>query len=161
MTKYEVLWAEVKKTGEKNGKPWAIMNMTLRDPQGKDTENVTTFDTVSPGHFLEGEIETGQYGLSFKKAPTPKQVAGSNFKTQQIENVMNKKNESIKTFQDSKEFSIMVASSMSQSVALAIAEYEKMDVNDPANPELIDLVTKWRKWVIDNWSVDKTDIPAF
>lgn len=97
MAKFTIQWCEIKKTGEKNGKPWAITKMHLRDEHGNLTEDVDTFDAVQNGATIEGEITTGQYGKNFVKA---KAVAGSNFKTQQIEKAMDKKADQIAKAQD-------------------------------------------------------------
>jgi hypothetical protein len=98
--KFKIEEVKIKKEGEKNGKPWKITSMTLIDEHGVTTENVDTFDAVESGFFIEGEIEKGQYGLNFKKTPSAKQQAGANFKSQQIEKVMDKKADQIAQAQD-------------------------------------------------------------
>ncbi len=64
--KYTITWCEVKKTGEKNGKPWKITTLTLKDEQGLVIENVDTFDEVINGETIEGVVVDGQYGKNFK-----------------------------------------------------------------------------------------------
>lgn len=149
--KYSVTWCEVKKTGEKNGKPWTITTMTLNDENGVEIEGVDTFDTVSPGHTIEGEIIEGQYGKNFKKAPTPKQVAGSNFKTQQVEKVMERKEQSISRAMDNKDWSIKTSSTMRDAVLLAVAEGNPTKEN----------VLKWREWLWNNFNVAEDLYPPF
>lgn len=95
--KYEIVWSVVKKTGDKNGKPWQITSLTLKDEQGNVTENVDTFDTVINGTTLEGEITQGQYGKNFVKA---KAVAGANFKSAQTKEFMDIKAKNIAQAQD-------------------------------------------------------------
>lgn len=149
--KYQITWSEVKKQGETNGKPWSISSMTLKDESGKITDKVDTFDTIVTGAFIEGEIETGKYGLNFKKSATPKQVAGANFKTAQIEKTMERKEKSISGFQDNKERSIKVSSTLRDAVTLAVAEGKPTPEN----------ILKWRTWLLNNWDIDPTDTPPF
>ena len=154
--RYQIKWAEQIKTGEKNGKFWAMSKMTLTDPNGKDTENVTTFDSVMTGSFIEGEIvQNGQY-LNFK---TTKQVNGSNFKTAQIEKTMERKEQSIGKFQDNKEWSIKLASSMGKAVDLAIASLKNEDNLTETNYH--EAILSYRKWILNNWDVEPTDLDAF
>lgn len=153
--KFKIESSEVIKKGNTNGKDWAMTKMTLIDEQGVKTEGVTTFDTVVTGAEINGEIaQNGQY-LNFKQA---KAVASANFKQAQVEKSMERKEQSIARFQDDKEFSIMVSSTMRDAVQLAVAEYT---INKASFDNLDACVLKWRKWLIDNWGVNKTDIPAF
>lgn len=150
MAKYTITWCETKKEGEKNGKPWKITSLTLKDEHGNTIDKVDTFDPVMNGETVEGEITESQYGKNFKKM-TPKAVAGANFKTQQMEKVIERKEQSITKFQDSKEQSIKLASSMSGAINLAIAEQNPSPEN----------VIKWRKWILNSWDIDPTDLNAF
>lgn len=159
MKKYTIEWSEVIKTGTGANGEWKMTKMNLKDEAGEMIEGVTTFDPVMTGGTLEGEIVVTDKGYkNFKKAPSPKAVAGASFKAKQIDETMQRKEKSIERFQDSKEFSIMVASSMSQAVNLAIAELGQFQTG---TVDLEKLVLKWRDWVIAHWNVDKTDTPAF
>lgn len=104
---------------------------------------------------IECELEKNDKG--YWKLVTPKKVAGANFKAIQIEKTMEKKEQSISKFQDNKEFSIKVASTMRGAIDLAIAEYTK-------NPNSLDnldrLIEKWRKYLWENWEVDETEITS-
>lgn len=96
--KYKIDWCEVKKSGSTNGRNWEIMEMTLTDEQGVKTEKVSTFDKVMPGMEIEGEITKNDKGyLNFQ---SKKAEAKSNFKTQQMNEVMDKKATNIKEAQD-------------------------------------------------------------
>jgi hypothetical protein len=151
--RYTIQWSEVKKEGEKNGKPWKITTMHLRDENGNLIEGVDTFDPVMSGSTLEGEITQGQYGKNFK---TAKAVAGSNFKAAQTEKLMEKKEQSISKFQDNKEWSIKLASSMGKAVDLAIASLkQETHVTDSMFGESI---MYWRKWILNNWDINPTDL---
>ena len=155
MAKFTIAWCEVKKTGIGAKGPWTITKVTLKDEMGVTIDNVDTFDEVVNGTTVEGEITEGQYGKNFKKI-TPKAVAGMAHKEKVINETMQRKEQSIGKFQDNKEFSIMVASSMSQAVALATAESK-----DIGTQHLDERVIFWRNWIITNWNVEKTDTQPF
>lgn len=96
--KYKIDWCEVKKEGETNGRKWSIMEMALTDEQGVKTEKVSTFDSVMPGQEIEGEVVKNDKGyLNFQ---SKKVEAKANFKTQQMNEVMDKKATNIKEAQD-------------------------------------------------------------
>ena len=104
----------------------------------------------------EGDLVKNDKG--YWKLVTKKAVAGANFKAQQVEKTMERKEKSIAHFQDEKEWSIMVSSTMRDAVSLAIAEYT---INKQSLDSLDRCVLKWREWLIENWSVEKTDKPPF
>lgn len=146
--KYKIEFCVQKKTGNTNGKDWAITEMSLLDEQGVLHENISTFDSVMMGGTLEGEIVTNDKG--YKNFKTAKAVAGANFKTAQIEKTMERKEQSIGKFQDNKELSIKISSTMRDAVLLAIAE---------GKPD-ITTIQKWREWLWNNFEkVD--DYPPF
>lgn len=73
MPTYTVQAAAKKKDVEGRNGPMQVINLTLLDPadnQPKIAEWFTKADTPLPQHGqqLEGELQSGQYGLSFKKA---------------------------------------------------------------------------------------------
>ena len=70
---------------------------------------------------------------------------------------MARKEKSISGFQDNKEFSIMIASSMRGAIDLALAEWKDETVLDTLEQS----IKKWRHWILDNWSVDPKDIQTF
>lgn len=142
--KYQIDWSEIVKEGSTNGRPWKITSMTLKDEQGNITEKVSTFNPVMTGEFITGKIVKNEKGyLNFMnelKAPSFAQN-----KTKQMEKVMERKEESIKTFQTNKEESIKISSTMRDAVLLAIAE------GSPTS----ETIQKWREWLWLNW--DKVD----
>lgn len=151
--KYTVEWCEVKKEGETNGRPWKIMDLTLKDEEGVVTDKVSTFDNVLPGSTIEGQIIKNDKGyLNFQ---SKKAEAKANFKTAQMEKVMERKEESISKFQDSKEWSIKLASSMGKAIDLALAEGE---MNDESRKLAI---KKWREWILNAWEVNPESIIPF
>lgn len=149
--KYKINFCEVKRTGNTNGRAWSITEMALVDEEGNETTNVSTFDSVAPAQEIEGQIVKNEKGyLNFVKKPEPKQVAASNFKTAQMEKTMERKENSIKGFQDNKELSIKISSTFRDAVALSIAE---------GKPEA-DRILAWRKWLWNNYDVDIDDTDA-
>lgn len=116
--------------------------------------NAPDFANLAEGSILVGKMAMeGQYwNISFNEnKPSAGQSGG--FKQAQIEKVMDKKNESISKFQDSKEYSIRVASTMSGAVALAVAEFRDKTVLDTLDTAVL----KWRKFLWNNWEVDLKD----
>lgn len=95
--KYKINWCEVKRTGNTNGRAWSITEMTLVDEQGNETTNVSTFDNVSPGQELEGQIVKNDKGyLNFVK----KQV--ESVRKPNMDRLMDKKASQIGEFQQNK-----------------------------------------------------------
>lgn len=74
-----------------------------------------------------------------------------------LQQLMDKKIEAIEKSQDVKSEAIKLTTSMQLAVSLAIAEY--------ANPKSLDtletLITKYRKFILENWEVDITDTQPF
>jgi len=96
---YLIEWMEVKDGIGKNGKPYTMTKMSLMDETGKKFENVSTFDKVSLGDKINGEVVQNGNFLNFKSAQAE---IRSNYSTQ-------KKEESITKFQDRKAESISAA----------------------------------------------------
>jgi hypothetical protein len=151
--KYKISWVE-KKTG-KSGKEYMVMH--LRDENDVETQNVSTFElSYAPGQEIEGEIvQNGNFKNWRGKLEAPNFIKNSAYKTQQMEKVMDKKNESIGKFQDNKEWSIKTASTMNKAIDLAIAE----KLTDPI--ELKDSILRWREWIWTNWEVGEDQYPPF
>lgn len=164
MAKFTIEWSEQVKTGETKGKIWAITKMTLKDEEGKITEGVTTFDGVQNGATIEGEIiKNEKYGgYEFKKSVSQFRPDFMK-KNAQMEKVMERKETSIGKFQDNKEWSIKVSSTMRDAVLLTIAEYSKRDNNSNGTytPDFEKSILRWRQWLLENWDVEPTDIPPF
>ena len=142
------------------GKPYKMCEVEY---QGKTERvniwsNAPDFANLQEGSIMVGKMtKEGQYwNISFGD-DKPRGGAGSAFKTAQIETTMARKEGSIAKFQDNKEFSIMVASSMSGAIALACAEYKDKTVLDTLDRAVL----KWRQFILDNWNVDPKDIKPF
>lgn len=126
---------------------------------GKETKVSFWNGEVSMEGGLFKPTIVGELGTNAKGYPvlnTPKQAAGNNFKTIQAEKLMDKKEHSIERFQDSKEFAIRTASTMSGAVALAVAQFT--DKNDLRTLE--ELVEHYRRFLWNHWS-DTDKFPPF
>ncbi len=107
------------------------------------------------GAEIEGSIVIdGNYKNLVGAIEKPKGNPG--YKTAQIEKVMERKEASISTFQDNKELSIKMASTMRMAVDLAIAEYT---MNKGSFDKLEELVPKWREFAWNNWDVGSNQYP--
>lgn len=160
--KYKIDVCEVKKEGSTNGRNWKITEMTLIDEAGIKTEKVSTFNSVIIGQELEGEIKTNDKGyLNFiAKLEAPafmKQQSNTAFKTAQMEKVMDRKEQSIGKFQDTKDWSIKTSSTMRDAVLLTIAEKGDIPMSDE---ELGKMVVKWRRFLWNHFDVDLGDTDA-
>ena len=87
----------------------------------------------------------------------PSGGASGAYKEKVIGEAMQRKEASIGRFQDSKEWSIMTASSMNKAIDLAIAEYRDETVLDTLEQG----IKKWRDFIIENWELDPKDYPPF
>jgi len=88
-----------------------------------------------------------------------KPSSGANYpnKTASITKAMDRKEKSIGRFQDDKEFSIMVSSTMRDAVQLAIAEIKDITTLNTLEQDIL----KWRNWLITHWQIDEKDVPPF
>lgn len=158
---FTIRWCEVARKGNTNGRDWVITKMTLVDEKGNETSDVSTFTSVMNGGTLEGRIVKNDKGyLNFvPKLEAPefiKKAGNPAYKSQQIEKSMERKEGSITKFQDNKEWSIKVASTIGKAVDLAIAEYTATQ-----GIVLTERILWWRKWLLDNWDVDYNDVQPF
>jgi hypothetical protein len=150
--RYKINWIE-KRVG-RSGKEYMVMSLV--DETGKETTEVSTFEMqYTLAQEIEGQIVQNGKFLNWKpklEAPDFIKKGNGNFKAQQIEKVMERKEGSISKFQDNKELGIKVASTMNKAIDLAIAE-----LGEKVMPEDI---LRWRKWIWNNWDVELTDTDA-
>ena len=147
--KYKINWLEIK-TG-KSGKQYMVMH--LLDEAGKETQNVSTFNLeYTLSQEIEGQIVQNGNFKNWKPKLDPPQFIKNNsaYKEKIMNETIARKEGSITKFQNNKEWSIKVASSMNKAIDLAISE-------DNATPECI---LKWRKWIWNNWEVSLDDTDA-
>ncbi len=165
--KYTIEWMEQKPT--KDGKPKA--DARLKDEAGAIYEHVTIwgdfpgYAEIMSGHEIEGFIAPAKdpkYAPSLKPLDGPKRAGNANFKHVQDKEVLDIKRGDISHFQENKELSIKIASTMNKAVELAIAEFEYLSrISISTRPELDVLITKWREWLWLNWSMDESKVVPF
>ena len=158
---YKVLSAEPK-VSQKTGK--SFKKLTIQAPEGNRVDvnifpDFPDYANIAPGSVLRGALEQrGEYwNIVSETQSRGKFGASGGYKQKVIEETMLRKEQSIGRFQDDKEWSIMTASSMTNAVNLAIAEYRDKTILDT----LDQAVLKWRKFILDNWEIDPKDIKPF
>lgn len=153
----------------KEGKPKA--DARLKDETGTVYEHVTIwgdfpgYAEIMSGHSIEGVITPAsdpKYAPSLKPLTGPKRASNSNFKHHQDKEVLDIRRGDISHFQENKELSIKIASTMNKAVELAIEEFGFLTRTSIATrPELDGLVLKWREWLWNNWDFKATDTVPF
>lgn len=147
------------KISNKQEKSWndkKYVEAELVNPQG-ELFKVSAWNGEYDGkNEIECELEKNDKG--YWKIVTPKKVAGVNFKAMQVEKTMERKEQSISKFQDSKEYSIKVASTFSNAVNLAIANFKQ---NPTSLRTLEEEVEYWREWCWTHYDVNPEQYPPF
>lgn len=124
------------------------------------------FQNITFGSIVEGDLvpaKDPKYGPTLYP-PKPVQspvVARSGGFGGGMTKLMDKKSESIAQAQGNKEHSIKEASSMTNAVNLAIAEYGTFSGEEHLRPTLDFLITKYRKWILDHWDIPVNLKPPF
>lgn len=155
MAKFSVEWSEVKKEGETNGRKWKMVSMNLKDEKGEMHDGVTTFDVITTGQTLEGEIEIKGNYKNFKNH-IQRPTAGIYNKTAAVEKAMERKEESITKFADRKEEAIAMAGAQRDAVLIVVALMKDKEWSQSVVRETI---TLWRNWFLSDEF--KKDIPPF
>lgn len=144
----------------KTNKPYKMCTVECNSETRKVNiwSNAPDFANLKEGSVFLGNMkkEGDYWNISFEGQNSAPRASGG-FKTAQIEKMVERKETSINKFQDNKEFSIMVASTMSGAVALACAEFKDKTVLDT----LDQAVLKWRTFLLANWNIDPKDVPPF
>src|SRR5260221_9303919 len=116
------------------------------------------FDNIMQGSTIIGTMAfDGKYWNINFDGQKPAMSPTGGYKAAQIEKVMEKKNESIGKFQDNKEYSIKVASTIRLAVDCALAELKDETVLDT----LEEGITKWRRYFWEHWDVDEKQFSPF
>ena len=162
---FKIEWSEKKTTSTGKEK----IDATLKDVTGVVHERVTIwgdypdFATLMTGHDVVGTLTPAKdpkYGPTLYAPRTPKTgYSGPMRSPSAITTAMKNKEAAIGKFQDSKEQSIKVASTFSQSVALAIVEYQTNRQMSTSGPSLEMLQKKWREYCWLNYDCADTDFP--
>lgn len=140
--KYQIQYKEDKMW---NGKPF--VEATLISDDGEEVR-VSAWNNEFAGNVFEGELEKNDKGYwRIKKQASRK----PNF-----DNVMKKKEESIGKFQDNKELSIKLASTLRMAVDLTIAM-----TPEQRETTMEETIKKWRAWLWSEWDKEDKDFNAF
>ena len=147
----------------KQGQKGPYVSATLTDEQGIEYIGINAFN----GEFNVADTWHGDLvkNGNYYNLVSPKMASQSNFRTQQTERLMEKKETAIRGAQDHKEYAIRVASTMSGAVSLAIAEFgtikdETTTAFGQVTP-LETLVDKWRKYLWQHWDDPEKYPPTF
>lgn len=155
MEKLKIL-SVIEKTTSK-GDPYKVVS--VENMGGATIEGITAFkfkfpalETLVAGAEIEGSIVIdGNYKNLVSAIEKPK--GNPAYKSQQIEKSMERKENSISKFQDTKELRIKVASSMNKAIDLAIAEIKDIRTLNTLEQDIL----KWRTWIWEHWDLDITD----
>lgn len=166
MAKFHIEWVEVKSP------EWKIIS--IKPEQGeiitdvsvnkfdKEKKEFPKFDAIMAGQDVEGEFWRSQAGKAYLFAPRPQTTqGGANRGFGGISKAMDKKAENIAIAQDNKEHAIKEASSMTNAVNLALAEYGTFSGEEHLRPTLEFLITKYRTWILNHWSIPVELKPPF
>lgn len=112
---------------------------------------------ITVGSSIDGELKKNDKGYTnlYSNEIKTRGAAPSAFKQKVIEETMQRKETSIGKFQDNKELSIKVASTMNKAVELAIAEIRDIKTLNTLEQDIL----KWREWLWNNWDVGSTQYP--
>lgn len=154
-------WVEV----ATSSKGTSFKKITVETEDGKKYDDAVVFPTYSkynevmPGVTLEGVLADGkEYRGRIGKILTDGNLGArpaSMRSPAAITKAMEKKEASIEKFQDNKELSIKISSTLRMAVDLTIAEYPTREI-PPAES-----IKKWREWLWINWDVDDKNMPPF
>ncbi len=157
--KLKIEWLETKKpdwkvgtfTGEK-GESYTDASINRTDKKGRIFPN---FDGLQPGQTIEGNPWKNPVSNKWSIYPIDeKHSTTGNFSPSGANRMMKEKQEGIKESQERKEDSIKVSASMRDAVQLAITEFNaNVWPTDEDGPNLDILITKWRKWLLNNWDL--------
>lgn len=154
--KYAIEWLEIKNPD------WKVA--TLKSPEGQVLTDVSinrtnkkgevfpNFDAIVQGGEVEGDFWTSTSNKNYLFAPKPAGVVGGKGN---IGRAMERKEQSIEKFQDNKEASIKVSSTLRDAVTLAKTEIDA-EIFPPV--ELGARIEYWRKWLIAHWDVKYDDL---
>ncbi len=175
MISYRITNLSRKEVSTKYGlKPQIKCDLTTTDG-ATTTQEVTLwssfpdFANLKDGDVVTGELEIKVNGQYTNKTLTfPNKAPGGAYKKPQVnmEKVMEKKEQSIGKFQDNKELSIKISSTMRMAVELTIAEIggngnNAAVLNGKTYTAFETTILKWRKWLWENWDAKDTDFDPF
>jgi hypothetical protein len=157
----------VKKVLElKTAKGDPYKKVDLQKSDGSIVEGVSAFafkypnlaELVEGATITAGVVIDGSYKNLVSGAEKPRGGAGSAFKQQVIEKTMEKKEASISKFQDNKEMSIKIASTMRMAVDIATSLTPEQWQHTTMQEE----IRFWREWCWTEWdNTGSNTMPPF
>lgn len=168
--KYKINWVENK------NEDWKVAELIAED--GYKTSDVSinrknkagavqwpNFDQIMPGSELEGNLWKSPTNKWFFYPPKPETARGGAnkgqggvYRTQQIRETMQLKQEGIKQSQENKELGIKISSTIRMAHETALRETE----GAPFDPGIFKSnVKRWRAWYWENWDAKDTDFAPF
>lgn len=159
MDNIKVLKCENKQTV--NGKPYKALEVEVANEVRKVSmwSFFPDFANIKEGSVFMGKMTKGEkyWDLTYEGAEKPRGGQSGAFKQKVIEETMQRKEGSIAKFQDNKELSIKIASTMNKAVELAIAEIKDIRTMNTLEADIL----KWREWLWKHWDVKDTEYPPF
>ncbi len=132
------------------------VSINAKDKGGTPFPN---FQNMMTGHTIEGDFWTSDKGKKYLFPPKPQTSSPRAFQRSPsaITKAMEKKEESIGKFQDNKEMSIKVSSTLRMAVDTALAFMQ----NDENTQTFEESVRAWRKFYWMEWNKEDKDFPPF
>jgi len=137
-----------KNNKEWNGKPFVEADL---DDGGDEVFKVSAWNNEFAGDYWEGELEKNDKGYWRIKKP---KTGNPNFRTQQMEKVMDRKEQSIGKTMDRKEESIALAGAQRDAVLIVTRMFPPLVDDNQIKTDII----KWRNWFLSD---DFRDTPPF
>lgn len=120
--------------------------------------NAPDFASIKEGSIIVGKLEQkGEYWNILFGGQSTRGGASGGFKTAQIEKVMEVKRQDISKFQDNKENSIKIASTIRMAVDIATS----MTPEQWQGTTMQEEIRFWRSWLINEWDVNPKDTEPF
>ena len=128
---------------------------TLESISGEVIDKVSdwTGTIKENGQKVEGEIiknEKGYYRFMLPKTEK------SNFRSQQIEKAVERKEKSISGFQESKNESIILSATFRDATLMTTTQINKME--KVSEKEMEEMWLRWRTWLVTHWGEKLSDI---
>lgn len=129
----------------------SMKKLEMEDTEGKLAHvnifaDFPHFADLATGSTIDGEIRKNDKGYDNLYSNEIKPRGNPAYKTQQMEKVMERKETSIGKFQDNKELSIKMASTLRMAVDMTIAM-----TSDQRENTLEETIRKWREWFWTEW----------
>jgi hypothetical protein len=144
----------------KQGKPMKILE--VKNDKGEMIKTYIfswfpDYANIVTGSVIKGKLEQDGQFWKLITAIDEQKKGNPNFRTQQMEKVMEKKEASIEKFQESKNDSIILASTFRDATLLTVAQLGKLTI-PIGEKEIEEMWLRWRTWLANNWGDKLSDI---